>query len=687
MSSDDDGAISEAYKAYKLSTNYVLVWLQSQYPLMVPANAASFTSTSDILKAVSVLQERKISVPSSVIAYLRNAIAKRLEVAAIYQGLGTNDLEHAVFLESFVTLNPFSSLELLADESDDEPNFPTPCALPEVPPAIQSQSKPRTLPKRSNVPELLLEDDLLDVLAQVVIYIYLYVLWRDAHRLHTMYPKFAASLANRHGPISGPARFCNLGETVQFFDTFRQLITEREASEFHRTVDIAQLLPYRRPEARISAVEPDESQRTKLEKKSVVDVLMTIESMITEKTRASQLKDSLPHDSYRLDTCTPLQLATEEFLKLKDKSLPPKTGLVMGMDLFLSTSEGFLWADERLNVQSCRKLAIQLSKDMEVRILPVITAVKAIPQQHRRRGYDTMLEGLEQLHEDVAAYQRQEPPELYHQAPWTAGHHMAEMLARAHLIGNRITCEWNIVPSVLHMYNALCRSHFNLPKIELMEELCELFTESMFLGSRPDRNFCSHYRRANFETSISNGTVQIVMKKNHSIRRRSVHSSLIDVHLNEHHVSQTVLCKLYDLPIRVDPSYALREKMRMVKKNSFRSFTEKLKDKLLPEFQGPHPVARVNYFSIFALCARILRDFCRLIQPSTYRAIRSTVDFKCLLLKGATLADTVLQTIFKEQGILEMGQRLQDIQLLQAAAEAFESVDNTATLQQFLWKV
>ncbi|KAJ0283342.1 hypothetical protein COL940_004689 [Colletotrichum noveboracense] len=409
--------------------------------------------------------------------------------------------------------------------------------------------------------------------------------------------------------------------------------------------------------------------------------------MITEKTRASQLKDSLPHDSYRLDTCTPLQLATEEFLKLKDKSLPPKTGLVMGMDLFLSTSEGFLWADERLNVQSCRKLAIQLSKDMEARILPVITAVKAIPQQHRRRGYDTMLEGLEQLYEDVAAYQRQEPPELYHQAPWTAGHHMAEMLARAHLIGNRITCEWNIVPSVLHMYNALCRSHFNLPKIELMEELCELFTESIFLGSRPDRNFCSHYRRANFETSISNRTVQIVMKKNHSIRRRSVHSFLIDVYLNEHHVSQTVLCKLYDLPIRVDPSYALREKMRMVKKNSFRSFTEKLKDKLLPEFQGPHPVARVNYFSIFALCARILRDFCRLIQPSTYRAIRSTVDFKCLLLKGATLADTVLQTIVKEQGILEMGQRLQDIQLLQAAAEAFESVDKTATLQQFLWKV
>ncbi|KAI8271952.1 hypothetical protein K4K57_002067 [Colletotrichum sp. SAR 10_99] len=101
MSSDDDGAISEAYKAYKLSTNYVLLWLQSQYQLHVPGNAASFTSTSDILNAVRVLQEKKIGVPSSVIASLRNAIAKRREVAAIYQGLGTDDLEHEVFLERF----------------------------------------------------------------------------------------------------------------------------------------------------------------------------------------------------------------------------------------------------------------------------------------------------------------------------------------------------------------------------------------------------------------------------------------------------------------------------------------------------------------------------------------------------------------------------------------------------------
>ncbi|KAI8267017.1 hypothetical protein K4K58_008917 [Colletotrichum sp. SAR11_239] len=101
MSSDDDGAISEPYKAYKLSTNYVLLWLQSQYQLHVPGNAASFTSTSDILNAVRVLQEKKIGVPSSVIASLRNAIAKRREVAAIYQGLGTDDLEHEVFLERF----------------------------------------------------------------------------------------------------------------------------------------------------------------------------------------------------------------------------------------------------------------------------------------------------------------------------------------------------------------------------------------------------------------------------------------------------------------------------------------------------------------------------------------------------------------------------------------------------------
>lgn len=239
------------------------------------------------------------------------------------------------------------------------------------------------------------------------------------------------------------------------------------------------------------------------------------------------------------------------------------------------------------------------------------------------------------------------------------------------------------------MYNALCRSHFTLPRIGLLEELCELFTEALFLSTRPDRNFVSHYRQSIFETNISNGTVQISWKKTGvSFRKRHVHSSQIDLHLNRHLISPTVLCKLHDLPFRVDPNYALREKISKAKKISARNVIEKAKNKLLPEFQGPKPVARVNYFSIFALCDRILTNFCRLIQPSTYRYIRSEyIDLKCPMLTGATLADTVLQTIVREPEILEKGLSLQGHQLLQAAAEAFESVDKTATLQQFLWKV
>ncbi|EQB54908.1 hypothetical protein CGLO_05221 [Colletotrichum gloeosporioides Cg-14] len=435
--------------------------------------------------------------------------------------------------------------------------------------------------------------------------------------------------------------------------------------------------------------------RDPLDEETVLDVLMTIEDMIAEKPRTPKPKDSVARSFNRLDTYTPIRLAAEEFLN--DQSLPPKTGLVMGMDLFLSTYEGFLWADERLNVQSCRELAVRLSKDMQVGILPVITIVEAMIQQDHLDGEKTVLEGLKQLHEDLKNYQRQEAPELlYHQAPWTAGHHMAEMLARAHLLGHRITCEWNVVPSTLHMYNALCQSDFNLPKIGLMEELCELFKETLFLGNRPDRNFVSHYRRSTFETSISSGSLKISMNKratrvlnkpSPSFRRKPVDSALTTLHLNEHRLSPIVLCKLYDLPMSADPSPAMREGVRMATDSPFHNFIENAKDKLLPELQGPCPVARVNHFAILVLCARILRDFSRQIHPSTYRTLRSTGNPKSPAIKGAMMADTVLQAIVSEPEMGKMGKTLQDVQMLQAAAEAFESVDKTATLKQFLWKV
>ncbi|KAI8200935.1 hypothetical protein KHU50_006322 [Colletotrichum sp. SAR 10_65] len=395
MSSDDDGAISEAYKAYKLSTNYVLLWLQSQYQLHVPGNAASFTSTNDILKAVRVLQEKKIGVPSSVIASLRNAIAKRREVAAIYQGLGTNDLEHEVFLESKV-------LEFLLEDDALGMLVQIVKFIYEYD-ALQSQLKEYSADAARGFVPLPLAATLMSLALHFFMNCLppflandspkFHALWREAHHLHVKLPQFTASLVKRDGPISGPARIRNLGETIRSFESFRRFVTAKEARGLHRIVDIVHLLPYRRPEARFSAVEPGQSMRDPSEEETVLDVLMTIEDMIAETPRTPKPKDSVPRSFNRLDTYTPIRLAAEEFLN--DRSLPPKTGLVMGMDLFLSTYEGFLWADERLNVQSCHELAVRLSKDMQVGILPVVTIVEAMIQQDHLDGEKTFLEELQ----------------------------------------------------------------------------------------------------------------------------------------------------------------------------------------------------------------------------------------------------------------------------------------------------
>ncbi|KAF4888405.1 hypothetical protein CGCVW01_v014488, partial [Colletotrichum viniferum] len=668
MPSDDDGVVAKAYGEYKLATRYVLHWLQCQHQLLIPKSTAPLTSTKAFLDAARVLQKKEIGVPTSIISSLREAITKRRQVAIIYRALGAGHYEHDMFVKrleellsilmpleaasatpysepfpqhAFVAKNSFSLLEVLVDESDNESHLSTDHAPPETNHALPQQKSPLTVPKDDKTPEISLQDDQLEVLAKIILFIYEYDalqaqlrdyatdaargilplpvfatltsfafkyllrcvapiiardshqfsdIWAEAYRLYALFPNFAASLAGRDGHVSGPVRFATLGQMIHNFDIYLATKTVEHEHGIYRTTDAVQLLPYRTPDARISAGAPREGKRKELEEDSVIVIMSTIDTIIAGRSAMPKPRDTKPGALYCLDTSTPLHLAVEEFLlDMRAQDAPLQSGVIFGVDILLSTHEGFLWADDKLNVQSCHQMATQLSKEMLNSIFPVISAVKLVCEKDCTGGFDLILQTLQHLHQDLGSYQRQNHSDMYHETPWTAGHHMAEMLARAHLAGNIVTCGWSIVPSVLHMYNALRRSEFSLPEIPLMEQICEVFRESMFLGTIPDRNFHSHYCQATFETKISNGSLQIQKGGKDRFRARFLHSATLDFHIHKHSMSPRVLCKIFGLPFSANPSYALKEKMRSAKEGNIRSIIEKAKDALVSEFDGPVP--------------------------------------------------------------------------------------------------
>lgn len=86
--------------------------------------------------------------------------------------------------------------------------------------------------------------------------------------------------------------------------------------------------------------------------------------------------------------------------------------------------------------------------------------------------------------------------DLFYQAPWTSGCHMARTLMKASFLGSQVWHYGYYVGTVLHMYHSLVALGFlNPDEIPLFENLCNIFERQLFLDKRPYRNISSCYQR------------------------------------------------------------------------------------------------------------------------------------------------------------------------------------------------
>ncbi|KAI8291918.1 hypothetical protein K4K60_012172 [Colletotrichum sp. SAR11_57] len=111
-----------------------------------------------------------------------------------------------------------------------------------------------------------------------------------------------------------------------------------------------------------------------------------------------------------------LPLALENISELQN---PASLELALGMDIFLSSYEAFLWADGKQNRQNCRLQALLLAKDMQKSILSSIGSLKKLACD--MSFYSMPIVFQKELYDLLDAYLCEKAFDLYHQAPWTAG--------------------------------------------------------------------------------------------------------------------------------------------------------------------------------------------------------------------------------------------------------------------------
>ncbi len=86
--------------------------------------------------------------------------------------------------------------------------------------------------------------------------------------------------------------------------------------------------------------------------------------------------------------------------------------------------------------------------------------------------------------------------DIFYQAPWTSGQHVAEHLSRASDMGAKSWHHAYYVGTALYVYHCLILLEVMTPdQVPVLEHLCQLFEDSVFLGCRPSRNLFSCYER------------------------------------------------------------------------------------------------------------------------------------------------------------------------------------------------
>ncbi|KAI8241833.1 hypothetical protein K4K55_011725 [Colletotrichum sp. SAR 10_96] len=706
--------IAEPCQSYKASTNYFLQWLWAEYSIRAPeaAKTHTFKSIKDILHAAKTLAATAATVPPTVIASLLNAINKRQEVLQIYQGMGSDDAAHEAFLrklqETLEILTPLLSTSLITSTSTSNTDLllttnrfsalhmhePTETFLSDTPFMPQAQEQPqKASPDDANLatpgngtPGIILEDDLVTLAIEGVRFILrLHKIhqrvenyWNDAAEgkmpfalaswltslamgiVQTIAPQdlaFSIGFLAKHSDMAR-AFFSKVGtwnpkiqpsalmrETTQFFDLM--LVINKHAGQHPKNCKCKSTKTATETAVTTDPITTAEKEEVIGHKRAKSWTVQEISDFVVPEMLANIKQD--------LDGKRAIEMLEKGFTP----ALPPKY-----LDLVEKLLSG---------------------QNMKAKLLPIIKVAKNLFVNREAAMYT--VKTAEDLLRSLEEYIEERRWDVYHRAPWTAGCHVNELLYHAMFVGHMLFSAFNIIPAALHLYNVLRRSAVKLDKILVFEDLCEFFRESAFYGMLPTTKFLTSFHCSLYYNWRD------MMSGNCTPHRRPYYreSVFCNQHHSNHILNYEIMANLYGIEGQEPFNESQRIRIRSLhQRMSIDSYLEKAEIMARKEFEGPHPVANIDYFAIFNLCSEVLESFGRLflpfLSPKDRRYFARAEDYNIIV--GKQTVGSILSAIDEESKKGSSGRHvLIKIPGVTAAVRAFDKVDRNKKIQDLVWKV
>jgi hypothetical protein len=344
---------------------------------------------------------------------------------------------------------------------------------------------------------------------------------------------------------------------------------------------------------------------------------------------------------------------------------------------------------------NCRVQALRFARDVISNIQAVL-ADSTMPCRCCR----TLAFYLEMLQEDLTRYSQERVFDLLFQSPWVAGSHMLEMLDVTFYYGLRLCSYRNYFGAVLHTYNVLTRCNGMAP-IPLLEHLCDIFSDVIFLGERPSRNLHSillrymggrirfhrknrHRRQASYNLQLP----QRVASEGLGLRKELNDDRFRYEKISLFHYIKDRDYLLEDYSLNSAPCSRKRRSSQHKHKTSAAGHEndenartskstiqlQRVQQLILTEFQGDLPVAKINFFAVYIACVRIVK----LISDRSHEE----KDRACIC-----FADRLLRVTDEYQGTKRAFGSFPCQELVDICEESMLAVLGQEPLAAFLWDV
>lgn len=324
----------------------------------------------------------------------------------------------------------------------------------------------------------------------------------------------------------------------------------------------------------------------------------------------------------------PLLNETREFLEADGETVD--TALVFGLQLLTETSDSYK------GVRSTAARLHALKFACEVRSF--VTSVISHPNLECSCidcEKDVLVLNLMALEDDLSKYVGEKCFDEYYNAPWVGGSHVIEILSWATDFGLRLCNLEGYVGAVLHIYNLL-RQLKMLEETRPLEALRDLMGDAVFLGDLPSFKYHSRFLRfLGGKLDFNHRTRKAGKRKGKADQQHSRHPTWrlkLPEHATLDNITRRLIPEKLSLFYRIDKQrygidddswsqiYSVETEDGAGSRGTSMNATEvsrildagqlfeKIKIAAQSEFKGELPMAKINHFSIYLLCVKILEN-------------------------------------------------------------------------------